>query len=303
MRLSKDWPAWSPRTVAPQLVEDATQHPRFKYFREAGEDPYHVVPRRAADRSRPAPGRPGGADRRAARVHAGRRADARPRPARSWPRSSAKRARWGSSWRRRIGVWRRWPRICGGAGMRKRRAFSAISTRCCGATSGTTRSRCSSRFSVDKLEDRAAQLAPPRPHQLHLPAAAGISRSRRRPGARAHAGVLWARPVAYFSAEFGLHESLPIYSGGLGILAGDHIKSASDLGHSARRRRAVLRPGLLPAAAGSGRLPARGVPTRSTARMLPIEPATMADGEPVTVTIETRTGTIAARVWTRHRRP
>ena len=48
-------------------------------------------------------------------------------------------------------------------------------------------------------------------------------------GAR-HAGVLWARPVAYFSAEFGLHESLPIYSGGLGILAGDHIKSASDLG-------------------------------------------------------------------------
>lgn len=38
------------------------------------------------------------------------------------------------------------------------------------------------------------------------------------------------RPVAYFCAEFGLHESLPIYSGGLGILAGDHLKSASDLG-------------------------------------------------------------------------
>ena len=36
--------------------------------------------------------------------------------------------------------------------------------------------------------------------------------------------------VAYFSAEFGIHESLPIYSGGLGILAGDHLKSASDLG-------------------------------------------------------------------------
>jgi starch phosphorylase len=48
-------------------------------------------------------------------------------------------------------------------------------------------------------------------------------------GAR-DAGVLWARPVPYFSAEFGLHESLPIYSGGLGILAGDHVKSASDLG-------------------------------------------------------------------------
>lgn len=36
--------------------------------------------------------------------------------------------------------------------------------------------------------------------------------------------------VAYFSAEFGLHESHPIYSGGLGLLAGDHLKSASDLG-------------------------------------------------------------------------
>ena len=37
-------------------------------------------------------------------------------------------------------------------------------------------------------------------------------------------------PVAYFSAEFGLHECMPIYSGGLGVLAGDHTKSASDLG-------------------------------------------------------------------------
>jgi starch phosphorylase len=37
-------------------------------------------------------------------------------------------------------------------------------------------------------------------------------------------------PIAYFSAEFGLHEALPIYSGGLGILSGDHCKQASDLG-------------------------------------------------------------------------
>jgi starch phosphorylase len=35
---------------------------------------------------------------------------------------------------------------------------------------------------------------------------------------------------AYFSAEFGIHESIPIYSGGLGLLAGDHLKAASDLG-------------------------------------------------------------------------
>jgi starch phosphorylase len=43
-------------------------------------------------------------------------------------------------------------------------------------------------------------------------------------------GFSQKNPVAYFSAEFGLHESVKIYSGGLGILAGDHTKSASDLG-------------------------------------------------------------------------
>src|SRR6185437_3408177 len=43
------------------------------------------------------------------------------------------------------------------------------------------------------------------------------------------AGSAIKKPVAYFSAEFGFHESLPNYSGGLGILAGDHCKSASDL--------------------------------------------------------------------------
>jgi glycogen phosphorylase len=46
---------------------------------------------------------------------------------------------------------------------------------------------------------------------------------------KAHKGKTPLR-VAYFSMEFGLHESLPVYSGGLGVLAGDHLKSASDLG-------------------------------------------------------------------------
>jgi starch phosphorylase len=45
-----------------------------------------------------------------------------------------------------------------------------------------------------------------------------------------NAPELCKNPVAYFSAEFGFHESLPISAGGLGILAGDHAKSASDLG-------------------------------------------------------------------------
>lgn len=41
---------------------------------------------------------------------------------------------------------------------------------------------------------------------------------------------LRGKPVAYFCAEFGIHNSVPIYSGGLGVLAGDHLKTASDLG-------------------------------------------------------------------------
>ena len=44
-----------------------------------------------------------------------------------------------------------------------------------------------------------------------------------------HDNVTITSPAAYFCAEFGVHNSLPIYSGGLGILAGDHLKSASDL--------------------------------------------------------------------------
>ncbi len=53
--------------------------------------------------------------------------------------------------------------------------------------------------------------------------------SRRTWFERAHGESVGIR-IAYFSSEFGLHESLPIYSGGLGVLAGDHLKSASDLG-------------------------------------------------------------------------
>ena len=74
-------------------------------------------------------------------------------------------------------------------------------------------------YVIDKLEERATQLL------LHSRINYSYRRmqeyltSKRTWGAR-YAGVLWARPVAYFSAEFGLHESIPIYSGGLGVLAG-----------------------------------------------------------------------------------
>src|ERR1700676_1832544 len=114
-------------------------------------------------------------------------------------------------------------------------------------------------------------------------------------GAR-HAGVLRPRPVGYFSAEFGLHESVPIYSGGLGVLAGDHIKSASDLGIP------LVGVGLF---YGQGyfrqRLDRNGWQQRehlpTDVNMLPMEPAIGKNGRPVVVQVDTRHGTIYAKVW------
>jgi starch phosphorylase len=112
----------------------------------------------------------------------------------------------------------------------------------------------------------------------------------------AHAGVLRPRPVAYFSAEFGLHESLPIYSGGLGILAGDHIKSASDLDIP------LIGIGLF---YGQGyflqRLDLSGWQReeylQTDVNSLPMQPAIGKNGEPVVISIETRGGLIRAKVW------
>jgi starch phosphorylase len=109
-------------------------------------------------------------------------------------------------------------------------------------------------------------------------------------------GLLRVRPVAYFSAEFGLHESLPIYSGGLGVLSGDHLKSASDLGVP------LVAVGLL---YSQGyflqRLDREGWQREESLavdmQQLPLEPALGPDDQPATVRIPTRTGSLAARVW------
>jgi starch phosphorylase len=114
--------------------------------------------------------------------------------------------------------------------------------------------------------------------------------------AATHAAVLRPRPVAYFSAEFGFHESVPIYSGGLGVLAGDHIKSASDLGLP------LVGIGLF---YGEGYfrqwLDREGWQQEeyleTDINLLPMEPAIGLKGEPVVVQIETRGGSIRAKVW------
>lgn len=111
-----------------------------------------------------------------------------------------------------------------------------------------------------------------------------------------HAGVLGARPVAYFSAEFGLHESLPIYSGGLGVLAGDHIKSASGLGVP------LVAIGLF---YGQGYFRQhldendyqREEYQDTKVENTPLEPALSRAGTPIMVRIETRNGHLFAKVW------
>ncbi len=111
-----------------------------------------------------------------------------------------------------------------------------------------------------------------------------------------HAGILMAHPVAYFSAEFGLHESLPIYSGGLGVLAGDHIKSASDLGVP------LVGIGLFYDQGYFRQLLDEHGWQQEEYRdlnvdQLPLEPAIGPQGQVVTVEIETRGGKILAKVW------
>src|SRR5262245_60019657 len=111
-----------------------------------------------------------------------------------------------------------------------------------------------------------------------------------------HAGVLRPRPVAYFSAEFGLHESIPIYSGGLGVLAGDHIKSASDLAIP------LVGVGLF---YGQGYFRQRldrnlwqqEEYLETEVAELPMELAIGTNRQPVVVQIETRSGLILAAVW------
>ena len=102
--------------------------------------------------------------------------------------------------------------------------------------------------------------------------------------------------MAYFSAEFGLHESVPIYSGGLGILAGDHIKSASDLGVP------LVGVGLF-YDQGYFRqwLDQAGWQHEEyvdvDVKQLPIELAIGRDHRPVVVQLPTRSGNLHARVW------
>lgn len=104
------------------------------------------------------------------------------------------------------------------------------------------------------------------------------------------------KTIAYFSFEFGLHSSLPIYSGGLGILSGDHAKEASDLGLP------FVGVGFLyPQGYFRQRLPSHGWQEAVYEPLdigdVPILPVRLEDGRDMTISVEMGSRVVRARVW------
>ena len=104
------------------------------------------------------------------------------------------------------------------------------------------------------------------------------------------------RPVAYFCAEFGIHESLPIYSGGLGILAGDHLKSASDLGVPMVAVGLCYRQGYFRQRLNSGGWQEENYVNNPFDQM-PLELLKNQQGEPITIEMEVRQRIVKAQIW------
>jgi starch phosphorylase len=109
-------------------------------------------------------------------------------------------------------------------------------------------------------------------------------------------GITPENPVAYFCAEYGVHNSLPLYSGGLGVLAGDHLKSASDL------RLPLVAVGLLyHYGYFRQRLSREGWQEESYRETdpdeLPLKRIVAEDGAPLLIEVFIRERTVRAQVW------
>jgi starch phosphorylase len=293
MRLDEGLTGLVAEQMQPLVVADAAAHPRFKYFGEAGEDPYHsfvgvpVIDRGALQGVlivQTIEPRLFGSSDVAMLATAGAQLAPIVSEARTvgqfvapiHQRLSALAANLWWSWDndsttifRQLdpAVWR---------------------------ASGHNPVRLLHHLAIEKIEERVSELALNSRINYAYRRMQEYLASKHTWGQR-HAGVLWARPVAYFSAEFGLHESIPIYSGGLGVLAGDHIKSASDLGIPLIGVGLYYDQGYF-----TQRLDREGWQHEDyldvDSAWLPIEPAA-SNGVPVHVSIETRTGVIRARVW------
>jgi len=293
MRLTEGLVGLVAEQLRPQVLADATQHPRFKYFREAGEDAYRSflgVP--IIDRGllqgvlivQTTEPREFTQDDVRMLVTAG----AQVGPIVSEARALGQIAVPARERLRQLAhnLWWSWDNETTSLF----RELDPIGWQACGHNPVALLQQ----IPPDTLEERALALS------LHSRINYAYRRLQEYLGAAhtwgaRHAGLLWARPVAYFSAEFGLHESIPIYSGGLGILAGDHVKSASDLGIPLVGVGLYYDQGYF-----TQRLDMHGWQHEDyidvDSGVLPLALASR-DGQPIIVSIETRSGPIDARVW------
>ncbi len=110
------------------------------------------------------------------------------------------------------------------------------------------------------------------------------------------ASQLQEKPIAYFSAEFGLSETLPIAAGGLGVLAGDHAKSASDLGLPFVGISLFYRQGYFMQAINDENWQTEYY-SMLNPKNLPMEPVFDAKGEPLTCMVQIATSQVRFKVW------
>jgi starch phosphorylase len=111
-----------------------------------------------------------------------------------------------------------------------------------------------------------------------------------------NAPELVQNPVAYFSAEFGIHESVRIYSGGLGVLAGDHIKSASDLGINFIGITLFYKEGYFRQYLNHDGWQMEDYPLQYP-ECLPIEKVTGPDGKDLIISVNIAQGEVFAQAW------
>jgi starch phosphorylase len=113
---------------------------------------------------------------------------------------------------------------------------------------------------------------------------------------RRHAPGLLVHPVAYFTAEFGFHETLPIAAGGLGILAGDHAKSASDLGIGFVGVSLFYREGYFQQAINQESWQTEYYSLLNP-KLLPIEPVLDGKGEPLVCELDIAMNRVLFQAW------
>ncbi len=102
--------------------------------------------------------------------------------------------------------------------------------------------------------------------------------------------------VAYFSCEYGLDECLPVYSGGLGILSGDHLKSCSDLGIPLVGIGLLYQEGYFQQYLNNDGWQQERYPTNDWYNM-PVSLMTTEQGEPITVSIQLNAATVICQIW------